>query len=67
MLSQERYDGGVTSYLEVLEQERQLFDAELQAATVRQLQLSSYLQLYRALGGGWITRDEVSDPETSDQ
>jgi multidrug efflux system outer membrane protein len=60
MLATERYNGGVTSYLEVLEQERQLFNAELEAATVRQLQLTAYVQLYKALGGGWITREEAA-------
>lgn len=57
-LSQERYNGGVTSYLEVLENDRSAFDAELQYTQVRQLLLSSYIRLYKALGGGWITPAE---------
>lgn len=52
-LSRARYDEGVTSYLEVLDIERSLFDAELSASIARQRHLSSVVQLYKALGGGW--------------
>jgi multidrug efflux system outer membrane protein len=54
MLSGARYDGGVTSYLEVLESDRSLFTAELSESAVRRDQLVSYVALYKALGGGWI-------------
>jgi outer membrane protein, multidrug efflux system len=57
-LSKARYDGGVTSYLEVLENDRAAFDAELQFSAARQQLLNSYIQLYKALGGGWITAEE---------
>jgi len=53
MLSRARYDGGVTSYLEVLESERSLFRAELLASSTHREQLGSYVALYKALGGGW--------------
>ncbi len=57
-LSRSRYDGGVTSYLEVLDSERTLFNTELNASlTLREL-LSSYVNLYKALGGGWISKEE---------
>ena len=56
MLSKERYDGGVTSYLEVLDSERSQFNAELAASEVYQLHLNAYVFLYKALGGGWINR-----------
>jgi multidrug efflux system outer membrane protein len=52
-LASVRYDGGVTSYLEVLYNEQQLFDAELLLAQARRNELLSVVQLYRALGGGW--------------
>jgi multidrug efflux system outer membrane protein len=58
MLSRKRYDGGVTSYLEVLDSERSLFDAELSASEVLRLQLNSYISLYKALGGGWISEED---------
>ena len=54
MLSRARYDGGVTSYLEVLESERSLFRAELLASSTHREQLVAYVTLYKALGGGWI-------------
>lgn len=50
-----RYDGGVTSYLEVLYNEQELFTAELNLAQARLSELLSVVQLYRALGGGWRT------------
>ena len=52
-LSQARYDYGYTSYLEVLIQENNLFDAELQESVLMQQKLNSIVSLYRALGGGW--------------
>jgi len=53
-LSRARYDGGVTSYLEVLESERSLFRAELAESSVRREQLVGVVTLYKALGGGWM-------------
>lgn len=58
-LSRARYDGGVTSYLEVLESERSLFRAELLASSTRREQVVSIVSLYKALGGGWPTEEEV--------
>jgi multidrug efflux system outer membrane protein len=59
-LSRARYDGGVTSYLEVLESERSLFRAELLSSSTSRLQLVSVVTLYKALGGGWIMDSEES-------
>lgn len=58
-LSRARYDGGQTAYLEVLETERSMFNAELEASTAWRLQLASYVYLYKAMGGGWIIPQEV--------
>ncbi|MGZ4964897.1 MAG: efflux transporter outer membrane subunit [Limisphaerales bacterium] len=52
-LAHVRYEGGVTSYLEVLYNEQQLFDAEFRLAAARRDELLSVVQLYQALGGGW--------------
>jgi multidrug efflux system outer membrane protein len=52
-LSKLRYDGGVTSYLEVLDNERQLFTAELDLSRDQRDELLAVVGLYRALGGGW--------------
>lgn len=55
-LSKQRYDKGVTSYLEYLEQQRQAFDAQLQLVQVNQSLYIAYVELYKALGGGWPSR-----------
>lgn len=52
-LSRARYVGGVTTYLEVLDTERQYFSAQLDLARARLEELLSVVELYRALGGGW--------------
>jgi multidrug efflux system outer membrane protein len=57
-LSEMRYDRGVTSYLEVLETQRQEFEAKLGYSQNYNLVLSSYINLYKVLGGGWITEQE---------
>jgi multidrug efflux system outer membrane protein len=48
-----RYVGGVSSYLEVLDTERQRLTAEQQLAQAQRDELTSLVQLYKALGGGW--------------
>ncbi|MDL2144089.1 efflux transporter outer membrane subunit [Flavobacterium tructae] len=52
-LSYERYDSGYVSYLEVLDVESNLFQAQLSLSQLSERQLSSMVQLYKALGGGW--------------
>ena len=52
-LSTDRYQGGLDSYLPVLDAQRNLFQGELELARLRQRELASIVQLYRALGGGW--------------
>ena len=49
----DRFQGGASSYLEVLDAERSLFDSELLLADARRNRLLSVVQAYRALGGGW--------------
>ena len=52
-LSDMRYKGGTTTYLEVLDGQRSLFSAQLTLADARGTEYQSLVQLYRALGGGW--------------
>ena len=52
-LSEVRYSGGVTTYLEVLDSERNVFAAELDLARARLSELIAVVQLYSSLGGGW--------------
>jgi multidrug efflux system outer membrane protein len=49
-----RYKGGITSYVDVLLAKRNLFDAEFGLSATRRMHLVSVIQLYKALGGGWL-------------
>jgi multidrug efflux system outer membrane protein len=61
-LSRARYDTGLSSYLEVLIADQQLFSQEIQLAQVRGSQLRAVAQLYRALGGGWQPEQPAAPP-----
>jgi multidrug efflux system outer membrane protein len=62
-LSNMRYDKGVTSYLEVLDTERTLFDVELELSQLKQEFYNAYVRLYKALGGGWLTKAEMEQTQ----
>lgn len=53
-----QYNGGYTPYLTVLNAESQLFNAELSYVQNRTDALASYVRIYQAMGGGWITNAE---------
>ena len=53
-LAELRYRGGLSNYLDVLVTKRNLFAAELALSSSRRLHLVSVVQLYKALGGGWV-------------
>jgi multidrug efflux system outer membrane protein len=55
-----RYQGGVSSYLEVLDAQRRQFAAQLGHANAIRDQLTAVVQLYRALGGGWREVEPVA-------
>lgn len=57
-----RYQGGRASYLDVLTAQRGLFEAELALAKTLQGQLTSVIQLYKALGGGWSVERSRGEP-----
>jgi multidrug efflux system outer membrane protein len=57
-LSTLRYTGGLASYYEVLEAQQELFPAELALARTELEQLVAFVQLYRALGGGWQSEEQ---------
>ncbi|HWB84702.1 MAG TPA: efflux transporter outer membrane subunit [Bryobacteraceae bacterium] len=52
-LSTQRYEGGLDSYLQVLDAQRNLFTGQLTLSELRLQELQSVTELYRALGGGW--------------
>ena len=58
-LSWIRYDGGLTSYLEVLDLQRSSFSSQLKASETLRLQLTSTVRLYQALGGGWVAEQDT--------
>jgi multidrug efflux system outer membrane protein len=53
-----RYEGGVDNYLNLLDAQRVLLDAELNTSSTVRRQKVAVVQLYKALGGGW---DPVTD------
>lgn len=52
-VASDRFQGGESSYLEVLDAERNLFASRLELADARRNRLLAVVQSYRALGGGW--------------
>jgi multidrug efflux system outer membrane protein len=53
----DRYRQGLASYYEVLEAQQQLYPAQNTLAQIRRNRLLAYVQLYKALGGGWSLTD----------
>jgi multidrug efflux system outer membrane protein len=52
-LARLRYNGGSTSYLEVLTNDTNYYSAQLTLAVAKENEALSFVQLYSALGGGW--------------
>jgi multidrug efflux system outer membrane protein len=52
-LAEVRYRGGATSYLEVLDSDTRLFSAQLDLVQAQFSELAAFVEIYRALGGGW--------------
>jgi len=61
-LSWVRYDNGLTSYLEVLNLQTSQFNAELKASEAFKNEITSIINLYEALGGGWyVDTDDTEE------
>ncbi|HEX6691207.1 MAG TPA: efflux transporter outer membrane subunit [Burkholderiales bacterium] len=58
-LSRAKYEGGATSYIEVLYADNELFAAELNAVSTLAARHAELINLYKALGGGWV---DAADP-----
>ncbi len=58
-LAKLRYDKGFSDYLLVLETERTLFSTGLELSELTKDFYNSYVRLYKALGGGWISEEEM--------
>jgi multidrug efflux system outer membrane protein len=63
-LAKLRYDEGYASYIEVLDAQRSLFDAQLQYITVRGDVYTSLVNTYKAMGGGWVMQAQTTANET---
>lgn len=53
-LARLRYDNGYTSYIEVLDAERSLFEAQIAYTQQQDVVLTSLIGIYKAMGGGWV-------------
>ena len=53
-----RYDEGYTSFLEVLDAERSLFNVELAHTASQNVLFRSLINIYKSMGGGWVDQAE---------
>ena len=60
-LARIRFDNGYSSYIEVLDAERSLFDVELSYVQTQGTLFQALINLYKAMGGGWVTEAESLD------
>jgi outer membrane protein, multidrug efflux system len=61
-LARLRYDEGYTSYLEVLDADRSLFNVELAHTAGQNVLFRSLINIYKTMGGGWVTAAEDGLP-----
>ena len=61
-LTEVRYRGGASSYLDVLDSETRLFSAELDLVGAQYNELAAFVEIYRALGGGWNESRPATTP-----
>ncbi|HSC75557.1 MAG TPA: efflux transporter outer membrane subunit [Pseudomonadales bacterium] len=65
-LARARYDGGLSSYLDILIVDQRLFEAELKLAELRGAEFTAMADLYRTLGGGWqVNKQPAITPEST--
>ena len=61
------YDNGYSSYLEVLDAQTSLFNAELNYAQVQGTFYTSMVDIYKSMGGGWVVQAEgMTEPSSSE-
>jgi multidrug efflux system outer membrane protein len=64
-LAKLQFDGGYTSYTTVLQAEQSLFPAELQLASLRASVFASSVNIYKAMGGGWVVEADRMTGDTA--
>lgn len=57
-LARLRFDNGYSSYIEVLDAERSLFNVELTYVQTQGTLYQALINLYKAMGGGWVMAAE---------
>lgn len=62
-LARIRYDNGYTSYIEVLDAERSLFNAQVSYTQTQASMYTSMINLYKAMGGGWVAEADNMVPK----
>ncbi|HMO47459.1 MAG TPA: efflux transporter outer membrane subunit [Rubrivivax sp.] len=62
-LSRVRFDNGYASYIEVLYGENELFTAELAAVRSQADSYTQIVDVYRAVGGGWVSEADRLAPQ----
>lgn len=62
-LSRLRFDNGVSSYIEVLYAENELFSASLAAVRAQAERFGQHVAVYKALGGGWVDEADLIAPK----
>lgn len=62
-LARVRYDNGYTSYIEVLDAERNLFNAQVSYTQTEASMYASVVNLYKAMGGGWVDQADHMVPK----
>jgi multidrug efflux system outer membrane protein len=58
-----RFDNGLTSYIDVLIAENELFLAELTATRLKAERQAQVINVYRAMGGGWVEQSAKTAAE----
>lgn len=66
-LARHKYDEGYSPYLEVIYAETQLFPAELSAKQTKAAMLISIINIYKAMGGGWVTKAQKMTTSVSNK
>jgi len=66
-LSRAKYDGGLSSYIEVLYAENELFAAELTSVVALAQRHAEVVNVYKALGGGWVDAADPLAPQPQDR
>ena len=66
-LARVRYENGYTSYIEVLDAERNLFNAQVSYTQTQNAVYASLVNLYKAMGGGWVTEADQMVPKDAAQ